>query len=542
MAYNADVKQIIKRNDYLQGQKGDWLSYWQDVANFCLPRKAWITTIKYYGEQLKFNFLYDSRAILALKKSASGFHSNLTNPASKWFSFRTLNDKYMQSGNVQRYFKDVDDTQYSIINQSNYNETMLEYYTDDLCFGSTCILTEEDHKTHVRYTSVPIEQINIELDERGDLLNIYRNFKYTADQCLIKFGEKNITPEMRDALKDDKGYQKFEVIHFVGPRDVRDVSKKDNVNMAYRSCWVAKKEAQSLAEGGFTSNPYEFERFWVHSDDVFGYSPAMDVLASVKLANIQKRTVLRRAMKDSDQATMAPARFWLAPFNQNPNAMNYYDATKYKPDAFQTIPTGGQPQLAVEMMQLEQQLIDQGFYLPLFESLANVTKQMTVPEVQKRVAENLALIGPVVGRMIKGISKSQIRTYEILQRRLLFPPVPKEIADQDLNLVFLSPLAKAQRSSEMNGLMTWLGLMGQIASLKPDIMDKVDTDRIADGSADLLSVDPSYVRDQKVVDQIRAKNMQVKQQMMQLQMADKVAGVAKTGAEAGKAHAEAQAK
>src|SRR5712671_1550858 len=98
-----DEKDLVKRNDYLQGQRGDWLSYWQDVANFCLPRKAWITTIKIYGEQLKFNYLYDSRAILALKKSASGFHSNLTNPASKWFSFRTLNEKYMQSGNVQRY-------------------------------------------------------------------------------------------------------------------------------------------------------------------------------------------------------------------------------------------------------------------------------------------------------------------------------------------------------------------------------------------------------------------------------------------------------
>lgn len=534
-----DVKNLIRKNDYLQGQKSDWLSYWQDVANFCLPRKAWINTIKISGDQLKFNFLYDSRAILALKKSASGFHSNLTNPASKWFSFRTLDEKFMQSGAIQRYFKDVDDTQYNVINQSNFNETMLEYYTDDLCFGSTCISTEDDHKTNVRYTSIPIEQINVELDDRGELLAIYRNFKYTANQCVLRFGEKDISPEMKDALKDDKGYQKFDILHYVGPRHIRDASKKDNINMEYQSCWIAKKECHELKESGFNSNPYDFERFWVHSDDIFGYSPAMDVLASIKLANAQKRTIIRRAMKDSDQATMAPARFWLAPLNQNPGAMNYYDKTKFTPQDFAPIQTGGNPQLAVEMMEVEQGLIDQGFFLPLFESMANVTKQMTVPEVQKRISDNLGLIGPVVGRMTKGIARSQLRTYELLNKRGMFPPPPQEIQGQELNLNFLSPLAKAQRSSEMNGLMTWLGLMGQMSQMKPDVLDKVDIDRVADGAADLLGVDPSYIREQKVVDAIRQKNMQLKQQQMQLQMAGAASDVAKNAAVAAKDHAEA---
>lgn len=539
---SKDIKQLILKNNYLQGQKGDWLSYWQDVANFCLPRKAWITTIKIYGEQLKFNFLYDSRAILALKKSAAGFHSNLTNPASKWFSFRTLNEKYMQSGSVQRYFKDVDDIQYNIINNTNFNETMMEYYTDDLCFGSTCLLTEEDHKTEVRYTSVPIEQVNVELDERGEMLSIYRNFKYTANQCALKFGENNLSKSMQDALKDDKGYQKFDIIHYVGPRYLRDVSKEDNVNMEYRSCWIAVKEEHSLGESGFISNPYDFERFWIHSDDVYGYSPAMDALASIKLANAQKRTIIRRAMKDSDQATMAPARFWLAPLNQNPAAMNYYDSTKFNRDHFQPIPTGGNPQLAVEMMTVEQNLIDQAFFVPLFESLANVTKQMTVPEVQKRISENLSLIGPVVGRMIKGISRSQLRTFEILNRRLLFPQPPKEIQGQDLNLVFLSPLAKAQRSSEMNGLMTLLSLVQGMVGIIPDIKDKIDGDRVVDGAADLLGVDPSYIREQSKVDEIRFKNNQLKQKMMQMQMAGQVAEVADKSSKAKKQNAEASVR
>lgn len=539
---DIQVKSIITKNDYLQGQRGDWLSYWQDVANFCLPRKAWMTTIKIYGEQLKFNFLYDSRAILALKKSAAGFHSNLTNPASKWFSFRTLDEKYMQPGNVQRYFKEVDDTQYGVINNSNFNESMLEYYTDDLCFGSTCICTEEDHKTEVRYTPIPLEQINVELDERGELYALYRSFKYTALQCQLKFGDNNLSKMMKDAIKDGKNYQKFDILHYVGPRDQRNVEKKDSVNMSYKSIWIAPKEEHKLSESGFTSNPYDFERFWVHADDTFGYSPAMDALASIKLANAQKRTLIRRAMKDTDQATAQPGRFWMGRLNQNPSAMNYYDATKYNKDHFFTVPTGGNPQLSIEMMQMEQNLIDEAFFIPLFQAMTRQTKELNVPETQKIISESLSMIGPVVGRMVKGISRCQLRTYEILNRRLLFPLPPKEIQGQNLNLVFLSPLAKAQRTSELQGLVSWLGLVQNMSAWIPDAKDKVESDRIIDGSADLFNVDPSFVKEQNKVDEVRKKTMALKQQQMQMAQAEQAASIAKTGAEAGKAHAQAQAK
>lgn len=542
MPKSQDIPQLIAKNNYLTGQKSDWMSYWQDVANFCLPRKAWITTIKITGEELKFNYLYDSRAILALKESASGFHSNLTNPASKWFDFRTLDDKFMQSGQNQRYFRECSQIQYGVNNNSNFNETMLEYYTDDLCFGSTCMATEEDHKTHVRYTSIPIEQINVELDERGELLNLYRNFKFTANQCLLKFGKDNISKGMKDAIKDNKGYNKFDVLHFVGPRYVRESGKEDYGNMAYRSCWIAPKEEHELMEKGFTSNPYEFSRFWVHSDDIYGYAPAMDVLASIKLANAQKRTLIRRAMKDADQATMSPARYWIGRLSQNPAAMNYYDKSKYTKEDFGTIATGGNTQLSIEMMQMEQQLIDRGFYLTLFKALSDVTKDMNVPEVQKRISESLGLIGPVVGRMTKGISNSQLRAFEILNKRGLFPPPPPELQNQDMGMIFLSPLAKAQRASELQGLSSWLSLLGGMQPVIPDIMDNVDGDRIADGSADLFNVDPTYVREKNKITALRQQRAKAAQQQAQIEQAGQVAAAAKDGANAKKAHAEAMSQ
>lgn len=535
-----DSEKLVFKSNYLQGQDGDKLSYYQDVSNFCLPRKAWITTIKFYGEQLKFNYLYDVRAILAVKESACGFLSKLTSPVTKWFDFRTLNPKYMQGGKVQKYFKEVSDTQYGIINDSNWNETILENYTDDLVFGTSPILTEEDHKEHVRYNSIPVEQVSFERDDRGEVCGVFRRFKYTALQISMRW-PKRIPQMVQDAIKDQKYYDKFDIIHYVGERHDRDVSKMDSVNMEYRSVWIFKKDAFKLSESGFTSNPYAVMEFWRQCGDDMAYSPAMDVLAAIKLVNAQKRTIIRRAMKDADQASASPARFWLGRFNQNPAAMNYYDKTKYTKEDYFNIPTGGDPKLSVEMMQEEQNIIDRGFFLTLFKAMTMISKDMNVPETQQRISESIELIAPVVGRMTKTIGKSQLRTYEILNNRLMLPPPPKEIQGQDLGVLFLSPLARLQRASALNGVMSWLQVVKVVQGLVPDVVVGIDGDRIVNSSADLLNVDPSFVKEQQKIDEIRKKIMAVKQQQAQMAQAQQGAEIAHTVAGAKKQHAEAMA-
>ena len=529
-----DIERIIKEDKYLTGRRGNWDSYRQDVCNFCLPRKAWINTIKVTGARLQDDFLYDSRAILALKESACGFHSKLTNPATRWFESRTLSDRFMQSGAVQKYFKEVDDTQFDIMNNTNWDEAMLEFYMDDLSVGIANILTEEDPKKHVRYSAVPVQQYNVQRDDTGEVCKVYRSFKWTAYKCQDRWG-KGITAEMKKAIEDDKGFTEFDILHYVGKRYVRDVSKKDNYNMEFESIWIAKKELIQLEESGFVELPYSIARFWIDAtDDDGGFSPAMDVLASIKLVNAQKRTIIRKAQKDADPATMSPAKFWIAPLNLNPTAMNYYDATKFKPEQFAPIQTGGNLPQAVEIMAIEQELIDRGFFIPLFRALSDVTKQMTVPEVQQRIAEGLSLISPVVGRMMNTIKGTLLRTYGVLDRRLMFPEPPKEIQGQEMNINFLSPLAKAQRQSEIAGLMAWVEFVKGLSdpNFMPSAKDNLNIDSIVNRSRDLFGVDPNNVNEQKIVQQIRMRQAQAMAEQSKLQTAE-------TGAKAGRDAAEA---
>jgi len=541
---NAELQNLILRSEYLKGKDGNKLSYYQDVANFCLPRKAWITTINIDNQQLNQAYLFDSRATLALKESACGFHSKLTSSVNKWFDFRTIDPKKMQGGNVQRFFATCSDIQYDVLNSSNWNETILEAYTDDLAFACAPIATEEDWKDHVRYTSVPVQQVSFERDERGEIVGLFRRFKYTTLQVMSRWPEK-VPSDVMDAYKDEKYYQLFDIEHYTGPRDVRDVSKRDKSNMAFKSIWYYPKQAFEFDRGGFNSNIYSVLEFWRNAGDDMAYSPAMDVLSSIKLANAQKRTILRRAMKDSDGANAMPARFWLGRFSQNPNAMNYYDKTKYSKEDFFNIPTGGDPKLGVDMMQMEQELIDRGFFLTLFKAMTSVSKDMNNPEANQRIMEALELIAPVVGRMCKQIGNTQIRTFDILNSRGLFPAPPKEIIDEsgnmDIGVLFLSPLAKAQRAAALGGLTTWLQIVNAVRGIVPDAGDNVDGDNIVTGSADFLNVNPMFVKEKRKVEEIRRKTAQAKQEQAKLQMAEQAAGAGKDAAQAHKTQKEALA-
>jgi len=269
----------------------------------------------------------------------------------------------------------------------------------------------------------------------------------------------------------------------------------------------------------------------------------MDVLSSIKLANAQKKTNLKFAMKAAGGAVAMPARFWLGRFSQNPDAMNYYDKTKYTKEDYFQIPTGNDPKLSVEMMQMEQDLIDRGFFLNLFKAMSNVSKDMNNPEVNQRITEALELVGPVVGRMTKKIGQSQLRAFDIINSRGVFPPPPRELVDKnnkmDIGVIFMSPLAKAQRAAALGGLTTWLQIVGAINGIIPDAKDNVDGDRIIAGSADFLNVDPTFVREKRKVEEIRKKNAQAMQAQAKMAQQNQMADTAQKAAGAHKAHKEA---
>lgn len=528
---NDLVKQILLDNEFLTNQNANYRAYCEDIADYCLPRKAWINTIRTKGERIKFNFLYDSTAIRAVRFTSAGFHSNLTNPTSRWFGLEARNKKLMKRSDVRRYFKDVEDEIYSVLGASNFYNTIQEFYTDYITFASATYSHLSDDADRVVFNEIPCGQVNRVVDSYGRLIGMYRNFRLTAHQAFKMFGQ-NAGKLVMEKL-ETKPFEEFEFTHYAGQRYRRDFSKKDNLNMPIMSVWIAVKEKHLISESGFLEMPYHSDVFYKDAEDPNGFSPAMDVFPEIKLVNAMQRTLIRADMKQADPPYVMPSRGFVLPLNLNPAGMNYRDAKTTKDD-LTVLPVGkGNLAITMEHVKMVQQAIETGMFVPLFRALNDITKQMTIPEVQRRIGENMALLGPVVGRCTKNVlAPTIIRQYHMLNRELALPMPPEVLRDQDFDPVFLSPLAIAQRQAEVAQIQAWLADVQAIAAVIPTAKYKVDEDRTIEVLHRIRGITPEIMREDEEVERLKRHEAEQQQLIQAMQMAGAGAQVAKTGAEA----------
>ena len=530
---NKLAEKIIKRCERLESELSNWRNYHQELADFALPRKANIVSLRTKGDKLKMTHLYDATAILGLKIMSAGFHSNLTNPSSKWFNLRTRNHMAMTDRTVLMWLKEVEDIVYSTLASSNFDTTMQEFYLNAGCFGTAAVFIEEDAREKVRFTEIPIEQIAMEEDAYGRINRMYRMFNYTVQQAYDRWGN-DAGEAVLEKIKD-KPDDTLKFVHYVGPRDKYVAGKADNVNMPFQSVWVEKSKKHMIGEGGYQEFPYAVGRFYKDTNDVMGYSPVMDILSWVKLVNAQQKTMLRASMKQSDPAYMLPRKGFVLPLNLNPGATNYYD-TKVTAEMLQQIPSNGNIPITLEVIQQVQQGIREGLFVPLFQALSGITKQMTVPEVQRRISENMVLLGPVVGRFTEEVLDVAIeRTLMILFRNGELPIPPEGVMGEEIDIVYVSPLAKAQRESEIYSIEAFMADVGLVASAKPACLDKINEDEAVDVIAKVRGVDPKLIHSDDVVKSIREERAKVEQARVQAEQmnqgADTLAKAAKAAGE-----------
>jgi hypothetical protein len=538
----ANVKEILEEYSYLYGENASWKSYYEDLADFGLPRKAWVVSYRSTGERMKFNFLYDSTAIRGLQKMAAGFHSNLTNPAIKWHGFETDDPDLMKAKAVQEWLYKVELIQYRTYANSNFDTAMQEFYMDSGCFGTGDIYTTPDPRFGSRYTAVPCEETEFAEDDSGRVVRVWRCRRLPAWAAFRKWGAQageSVIKAMEDPKKRN---EKFEFIQYVAPRYERDASKVDNINMPYQSCWISRKDKHLIRESGFTYLPHAVGRFWKDPTDPRGFSPMMNVLCDVKLANAQNKTVLRGGMKKVDPGYSLPSRGYMLPINLNPGGLTFRDAKLSKDNRMEILPVNqGDVGLGVDLLTRTQQAIEDGLFLPLFQTLADIGKNMPIIEVQKRIADNLALLGPVLGRYNHDtITPTVLSTFQnnLVQGKI--PPLPAQLKGKTIRPIYYGQLARAQRQSEIADIDQWLNEIGEIAKFDPNAMDIPDIDKAIYKLGKFRNIDPDLYRDPKVIQQRR-------QMRLQQQQAEQRAAILKQGAEAahhvaraGKAAAEAQ--
>ena len=117
-------------------------------------------------------------------------------------------------------------------------------------------------------------------------------------------------------------------------------------------------------------------------------------------------------------------------------------------------------------------------------------------------------------------------------RQEKFAPPPQIIAGQDIDIEYVSPLAKAQRQTDVQSTLQMLQIVQPVAQIDPKIIDHLDGDGLVKHLLKSLSIPASVIRSEDQVQAIRNKKEEEKAQQAEGEQALLQSEVAKNTAPA----------
>ena len=522
----ASLDQLKSRWSRLQSERSDWRTHWREVSDYLLPRSTRFYSSDRNKGKRRHNAILDSTASQALRVLSAGMMAGLSSPARPWFRLTLADSALNDFAPVKEWLADTQKRMMVVFARSNTYRTLHSIYEELGAFGTSAVIMMDDAQRTIHHYQSPIGEFALAADYRGHVNTLYREFEKTVGETVGEFGYENCSPTVRN-MHDRGDLDKWiKIIHALEPRIDRDPRMRDQKNKAYRSVYFEAGydggDNKLLREGGFDEFPVMAPRWYHMSGDIYGSSPGMEALGDIKQLQHEQ---LRKA-NGIDYMTkpplQVPSSMRQREIDWKPGGVTYVDQVGQQNTVSTLFNVGLDLNHLLVDIQDVRQRIQSVFHADMFLMLANSdTTRMTATEVAARNEEKMLMIGPVLERLQNELLKPLIDTtfIKMIEQGNIMPP-PDELQGVDLDVEFVSVLAQAQRSIGVNSVDRYMNSIGMIASMRPEVLDKIDVDNWADSYGDMLGVDPDLIvpsEEVALIRQQRAEQAAQEQQMAQMQ-------------------------
>jgi hypothetical protein len=303
----------------------------------------------------------------------------------------------------------------------------------------------------------------------------------------------------------------------VQPRNDRDPAKINKLNKAFSSFYLDREDQQVLSESGYDEFPYVCPR-WLKSSTELGYgrSCGMTALADTKVLNRMSEVNLRAAQKVTDPPLMVPDDGFMLPIRVVPGGLNFYRSGTR--DRLEPLNIASNTPVALNMEEQRRQAVRSAFYVDHLQ-LTPVPNE-TATAVLQRTETSMRLLGPVLGRLQSELLQPMInRCWAIMSKQEAFPQPPEFLQGAgDIEIEYVSPLARAQRKGEAQSLVQLMEFMQPLMAIDPGIADFLDMDGMAQHLIKTLSIPATVVRGEQEV--LGKRDERAAEQAQQAEMAE----------------------
>ena len=532
-----EVQNLIAEFAYIEGDRGVWDGHWEEIARLCLPAYSGQFSSHGFntpGDKRTQN-IFDSTAPIALGRFTAVLESMLTPRNQKWHGLRPMAKELTRNRNVRLYLDEVNSRlfQYRYAPSANFAGQNNQVYFSLGAFGTGAMFIDDlADGPGLRYRNVHLGELFLMENHQGVIDTAYRRFKLDARQARQWFGQDNLPEIIRaDVPVNGQRGKKYEFLHVVKPRADVDPRRLDPKGLKWASYYVSRDYKTLIRESGYNTFPYAIGRYTQAPSEIYGRSPAMDVLPAIKTLNEEKKTMLRQGHRALDPIYLMHDDGVLDAFSAKNGAMVSGGVNADGRALVHTLPTGN-IQAGEEMMKLESAPINDAFLVTIFQILVE-TPEMTATEVLERVREKGVLLAPTMGRQQSEYLGPMLdREIDVLSRQGLLPAMPPELVEAggQYEVQYDSPLSRAMRMEEASGFARWteMGIKFAVESQRPDVLDWVNIDEAYTEMGDIMAVPTRWMNGMEQVKVIRTQRQDAAQQQQLIDAAPAMSSVVKT--------------
>lgn len=543
---DSRAQQIIDQQQKLRGTRSNWDSLYQQVADRVCPQMADFITKRTPGEN-RNEKMFDSTAALALDRGTAAFHSLMVPDSQLWHGLQLGDAELMEYQPVKAWLDEIRKLLFAVRRspKSNFSGQAQEAIRSVLAFGVQTFFVDEVMGRGIRYKAMHPAEIDFTENADGMVDTHYRRFDYTARQAVEEFGRENVPAKISETYAKGDEVAKFDFIHFCGPNLERNPSRKDYAGMALSSCYVSIEGKQIVSEGGYRRNPYMTSRYSTNPREIRGRGPAILLLPDIKMLNEIEKTTLRAGHLSVDPPLLLFEDGALQGFQMRPRALNFGGVDDQGRQLVHPLQTGANLPWAQEISDGKRKLINEGFWLTLFQILVD-NPQMTATEAMLRAQEKGQLLAPISGRQqTEWLGPMIRREIDILSEAGVIPPPPDEVLQylpvefdrmsgvmsvdlaEVLDIQYTSPLSRLLRSEDSVAILRTFEQLAPIAQVDPSVYDVFDTEALPRELADINGVPAKVLRTEEAMKALKEGKQQALMQQQMLAAAPVAASAAK---------------
>lgn len=488
-----DGAALKKRLDKAKADRDQWRDILEEAYDYIVPSRNNFSN-RTAGDEENTQ-IYDETAPLAIPRFANRIQRSLFPEGQEFVLFKSgsdidEDDRQAVDDQLEEYAKAF----YSDFNRSNFHTEINPSFID--CGISTGVIqiNEEPISSDDLYyfTNIPLDEVVFEKPIKGQLVNVWRTLKITAERIKETWPKAKIPQQLAQLIQKS-------------PLDDVDIAIgqiKENKEFHIYILWE-DHVIQDMKYDTQRIIPFRLNAF---PKETYGRGPGILVLPAIKDVNvIQQLTIENAAIQVAGMYTgrtdgvFNPYTFTIQAGGLIPVTSN--DTSN---PTLAKLPQAGDLSVSQIVIEERQDAIRKAFFVDPLGEISDPVRSAT--EQTMRMQEFLKDQGAAISRLrTELVEKVVLACVDIATKRGRLPKDIK-VDGKSIKIEHNTPMIQAERQEDFQSLMSW---MQSLITVMPQeaVMGTVKIEELPAGMAEMLNVSSKYVRSaaerEELVNQLR---------------------------------------